>query len=507
MPGYELSALDEKREDIFPRYACWICRLLVRHAVQTSCGHYYCESCVSARCREGDDEVFFSCGAVDGRDGRCGRLLRRVDCFDDLGVRRSVNALAVSCRRAEVGCPWKGTVAALEPHVKEDCLYELAGCPSSGCPVRIAKIDLQQHLQLECLHRQKTCDSCNRVVTAREAERHLREECPGVPVDCPDCNATGLVRRDLPEHRDALFGDCDGVRGPCPFSTVGCTATSLMARAGVRRHLDDDARRHLVLLLRQSMRSLQAGEKWEASTAERCRELLDRVRAVEERCDRLAGSESTRRDDGSDLAGRCRRLDELVQNHEVLFQELVKRLDRVEKSLPASPSLSIAASDESGSIDGTLVWRIDEFRRKRQEARQTSDPEKCLYSPSFRVERFGYKVRLCAYLDGDGTRRRTHLALFFQLMRGDYDALLQWPFRHAVTFVLVDQRGRSGNIVTAFTPDTLSSSFQRPRRAVNYASGLNDVVRLSRLDEDDSDFVRDDVLFVKAMVDPSSTIG
>lgn len=36
------------------------------------------------------------------------------------------------------------------------------------------------------------------------------------------------------------------------------------------------------------------------------------------------------------------------------------------------------------------------------------------------------------YLNGDGTGKGTHLSLFFVVMKGDYDALLPWPFRHKV---------------------------------------------------------------------------
>lgn len=36
------------------------------------------------------------------------------------------------------------------------------------------------------------------------------------------------------------------------------------------------------------------------------------------------------------------------------------------------------------------------------------------------------------YLNGDGAGKGTHMSLFFVVMKGDYDALLPWPFRHKV---------------------------------------------------------------------------
>ena len=48
---------------------------------------------------------------------------------------------------------------------------------------------------------------------------------------------------------------------------------------------------------------------------------------------------------------------------------------------------------------------------------------------------------MCAriYLKGDGMGKGTHRSLFFVIMRGEYDAILPWPFRQKVTFMLLDQ--------------------------------------------------------------------
>lgn len=36
------------------------------------------------------------------------------------------------------------------------------------------------------------------------------------------------------------------------------------------------------------------------------------------------------------------------------------------------------------------------------------------------------------YLAGDGAGKGSHLSLFLVLMRGDYDAILDWPFTRKV---------------------------------------------------------------------------
>ena len=51
---------------------------------------------------------------------------------------------------------------------------------------------------------------------------------------------------------------------------------------------------------------------------------------------------------------------------------------------------------------------------------------------AFYTSRYGYKMCLRIYLNGDGTGRGTHLSLFFVVMKGPNDALLRWPFNQKV---------------------------------------------------------------------------
>ena len=55
-----------------------------------------------------------------------------------------------------------------------------------------------------------------------------------------------------------------------------------------------------------------------------------------------------------------------------------------------------------------------------------------LYSQPFYTGCYGFKMCGRVTLNGDGMGKGTHLSLFFVLMRGEYDALLEWPFRQKV---------------------------------------------------------------------------
>ena len=153
---------------------------------------------------------------------------------------------------------------------------------------------------------------------------------------------------------------------------------------------------------------------------------------------------------------------------------------------------------QATSYNGTFVWKIPDIKRRRGEA--VSGKTVSLYSAPFYTNRHGYKMCLRLYLDGDGGGKGTHLSFFLTLMKGEYDALLSWPFRQTITLVLLDQ-DRQKNIVQSFRPDMDSSSFQRPVNEMSVASGCPTFAPLSVLDN--SSYVKDDTMFFQCRVDCS----
>jgi hypothetical protein len=109
---------------------------------------------------------------------------------------------------------------------------------------------------------------------------------------------------------------------------------------------------------------------------------------------------------------------------------------------------------------------------------------------------------MCArlYFYGDGNARRTHMSIFFVLMRGEYDAILQFPFIFKVTFCLYDQTDQQRHIIDSFRPDPKSSSFQRPLFNMNIASGIPKFFPLAIFQQDNNPYIHDDTMFIKIVV-------
>jgi len=80
---------------------------------------------------------------------------------------------------------------------------------------------------------------------------------------------------------------------------------------------------------------------------------------------------------------------------------------------------------------GEFLWCIDNWKDKLERGRNGIN--KFICSDPFYSHRNGYKMRLRL---GFGI---SSLYLYLQILRGEFDNILQWPFRHEVKFDLINQ--------------------------------------------------------------------
>ncbi len=155
---------------------------------------------------------------------------------------------------------------------------------------------------------------------------------------------------------------------------------------------------------------------------------------------------------------------------------------------------------EVKTTTGIYVWKVNELARRHREARigKTSS----LYSPPFYTSAHGYRLCLRAYLNGDGSGKGTHVSLFLVLMRGEYDDILSWPFKHRVTLTLISQtdpQSPDASITHKFVPNSESSSFHKPRETFNVASGFPEFAPMSVLSN--PSYVRNDTIYFRVKLE------
>ena len=100
-------------------------------------------------------------------------------------------------------------------------------------------------------------------------------------------------------------------------------------------------------------------------------------------------------------------------------------------------------------------------------------------------------------MPGHNSLSLTFCYTFFGLLKGDYDALLSWPFNWEIVMMLLDQ-GSGDHVREVLHRNPQSSSFQQPQFDMNVEYGVPQFMPLESLDN--REYIKDDVMFIKMVV-------
>uniref|UniRef100_A0A3B4XW48 TNF receptor-associated factor n=1 Tax=Seriola lalandi dorsalis TaxID=1841481 RepID=A0A3B4XW48_SERLL len=468
-PGFPKKILANNLED---KHLCNSCQKILRRPLQAQCGHRFCSFCFNKIVSSGPQK----CSACIKEDlfEEPTSILKQGGAFPDNAARREVEALAAVCPNE--GCTWTGTIKEFEAGHEGNCDFMIILCPS--CKELMRANEQERHNERECPERTLNCKYCKEPFLLKNIKAH-DEICPKYPMICEGCAKKKIPREKYVDH----IKFCSKFKAPCRFHVVGCDTS-------VSRDFC-----HNFFTLLNSFTELVATPTKVAELSRRCQELELKVSTFENIvC--VLNREMERSCTTMEAYNRQHRLD---QDKIEILNNKVRQLERT----VSLRDLSIVEMEgkmremSAATYDGIFVWKISDFTKKRQDAVAGRAP--AMFSPAFYTSKYGYKMCLRIYLNGDGTGRGTHLSLFFVVMRGHSDALLKWPFNQKVTLMLLDQNNRE-HIIDAFRPDISSSSFQRPVSDMNIASGCPLFCSLSKLDSKNS-YIRDDTIFIKAIVD------
>ena len=156
---------------------------------------------------------------------------------------------------------------------------------------------------------------------------------------------------------------------------------------------------------------------------------------------------------------------------------------------------SVAVSHQ---VNVTLfTWRIENFDQSLQEGRNER-----LVSEPFYTSPHKYKARLCLSPNGQGAAKNTHTSVFFIIMKGEFDAILPWPFVSEITFTLIDQQEdttQRENVVRSFKSDPTLMSFAKPVGDENMGRGVVTFVSHEKLQT--RRYIVDNTIFFQVKVE------
>ncbi|XP_030624580.1 TNF receptor-associated factor 2 [Chanos chanos] len=488
------------------KYQCQQCKEILRKPFQAQCGHRFCVYCFKQITSSGPKP----CEACqeEGIYDEATSMLSINEAFPDNAARREIDSLPARCPNES--CSWAGTLKEYEGQHEGQCEFERVKC--EACQLLILQRDKDRHNERECEARTLNCKYCKATFHFKDIKAH-DEICQKYPMQCKDCGKKKIAREKFNEH----IKSCAKSKSACQFSEIGCRA--VIDNGKQVEHEQSNVTEHLRLMLASMLSLLRMrvdgpGEWQEDSVLGLYRGPEDAATSV---------THTGARAQGPGLQEKITALENIVcvLNREVersaltlealnrqhrLDQEKIENLSNKVRQLERTLTMRDLQLSESEqalrelqfcTYDGVFIWKITDFSRRRQDALAGRAP--AMFSPAFYSSKYGYKMCLRLYMNGDGTGRGTHLSLFFVVMRGRFDALLKWPFSQKVTLMLLDQNNRE-HIIDAFRPDVTSTSFQRPVSEMNIASGCPLFCPLSKL-AGKSSYLRDDTIFIKAIVD------
>ncbi|XP_050678660.1 TNF receptor-associated factor 4 isoform X2 [Leptidea sinapis] len=396
--------------------------------------------------------------------------------YPDPDSEKAIMGSVVYCIHHKEGCQWSDELRKLKAHLNT-CKHDAVEC-AAQCGAMIPRVLMQDHLRYTCARRRTSCQHCHNEFSGSALEEH-QGNCTHEPVYCENKCGAKVQRRHTQQH---LQQHCSKRLVPC--------------RHCGQKYTQDTLGAHVASCWRAPVPCPQR------CAAAPARDDLDAH--LREHC-AAAPLPCAYRDAGCRFKGTRQALErhtaDSCQAHLALVCGLATRQARQLDALRAS--LTRLTINQSGA----LVWRVTDVAAKMAAAETQDGAE--LVSPPFYTSQYGYKLQASLFLGGNGAGEGSHVSAYIKLLPGEWDALLRWPFSHAVSFTLFDQSGspeRACNIVESFVPDPTWNNFQRPSKEPD-ALGFGFPRFVSHEMLKKRNFVKDDILFLRVKVDPSKIVA
>lgn len=451
--GYELQLIEPLPE----RLKCSLCGKLMKKPLQTCRGEIACYSCYYDR--KGDSNIC----PIDGEEIDPNLI------FLDRAKEREINALTCYCLYRTCGCKWNGTVKTHVAH-QEICKYRPVNC--MFCSEEISHNLLDQHLQ-QCLavNQSKECPynllGCSFIPNAEEdLKMHLVNN---IYVH------SSMMIKEHQQTKDEMI-----------------QMRNEIDRLRQHEEANNQHKAHITAkVVKLEGESNQVSDKF--AILEKNQSLLStKVLKLES-----AKNAPSKSGEGSFLSSNIyEELSEKLKKHQKEIHQLSNTITNISQNLS---DVDLRHQLHENTIyNGHMIWKIDNYEHRYQQA--LIGKTTALHSaPSF-TEKYGYKFCARLYLNGDGMGKGTHMSLFFVLMKSEFDNLLQWPFERNVSFTLLNQENSDHNIKETFHTEPNSSSFKKPVKQMNIASGCPFFITQEKLRKPGSGFIKDDCFFIEIKV-------
>ena len=436
--GYQCEFVGTVSED----FVCGLCKHVAREPRLTECcGMTVCRVCISPVIEDKK-----SCPS-------CEKAV--VVTFLNVRDNQRILTLEVRCIMKDRGCEWTDKLEGLEAHLDVnagDCEYVDVECPNR-CDQPIQKRSQATHLANSCPKREYACQYCNFKATYAIIYNDHWPQCSFYPVPClHGCGIQAIERGDVEAH----LLQCPLEEVECKFWHAGCNTK--LPRRDLEKHMEENTQKHLALMSETNLRMRREFEnKLQQQQDEIQRYAEGKIRETTEKFVCIQQMQTT-------LDEKQQQINALAQNSQQSLQMTSQEFDRklndeVRRASEEAEQLQVKTQESETkiqdlqfqlqqktqqvdllqnhmstalicpSISTNIVFEMPNFSQHR-------DQKDYWHGPPLYTHPCGYKFNITVWT---GACQGSHVAVYLDAMKGEFDSQLQWPAKWTVTLQLLNQ--------------------------------------------------------------------
>ena len=121
------------------------------------------------------------------------------------------------------------------------------------------------------------------------------------------------------------------------------------------------------------------------------------------------------------------------------------------------------------------------------------------YSTLFYSGPQGYKMRLKVYANGVSTGASTHVSVYVQIIQGEYDDTLTWPYTGTVTIEIINWKEDRNHVKMPvdFSKASAHNHNQPTGEDSNTGCGYPQVLSHNKLYGSNNQYINNDILYIR----------
>ncbi|EDV24108.1 uncharacterized protein TRIADDRAFT_27129 [Trichoplax adhaerens] len=378
------------------------------------------------------------------------------------------------------------------------CLKEVLRSKSNPkCPIDGVNISIENVEEDEAIHQKiLTFEVC--------CQRHLE-----------GCNWTGLLN-DLEKHLKK-----------CQFEIIDCPkgCKEMIERQNIEKHISTNCSKREILceFCKCSTHYDQLKSHWNACqmylvscpNSDECGKIarIDFDRHIRKDC-KFKPIFCPFADEGCTYKGKVHDMEKHLEKdhlqHMIIFRDQIANQERIiQKQDEIIHQQENLLQDVLQRNEHSFTYYITEYSKQFNLARKCRE-HSVIYSDPFTVGKYGYKLSLVIFPNGNGIGKNKYLSVYLQLMRSEYDDILAWPFHCKVTIELIDQNinfDDRKNITFSLIPDKKrkQAAFMKPKNDTFTYFGSSMLASHKQLKA--RHYILNDTIYLKVVVKPTGDIG